>query len=219
MSISAEQVKKLRQQTGAGIMDCKVALKESNNNLDKATEWLRKQDLSRVSKKADRITSEGIVASYVHGEGRIGVLVEVNSETDFVAKNQEFQNFVKDLSLHIAAMNPTYVKEEDISSVEREKEKEIFLSQAKEKKKNEKATQLIAEGLYRKWLSESCLLNQEFVRQNSVKKETVSSSLTQLISKVGENITVRRFIRFALGEGIEKKTSDFGEEVQQVIKG
>ena len=219
MSISAEQVKKLRQQTGAGIMDCKVALKESDNNLAKAIEWLRKQDLSRVLKKADRVTSEGVVASYIHGEGRIGVLIEVNSETDFVAKNKEFQDFVKDLSLHIAAMNPTYVKEEDISSPVREKEKEIFSSQAKEKKKNEKATQLIAEGLYKKWLSESCLLNQEFVRQNSEKKETVSSALTQLISKMGENITIRRFTRFALGEGIEKKSSDFREEVQQAVKG
>ena len=218
MSITAGQVKKLRQQTGAGIMDCKQALKESDNNFDKAIQWLRKQDLSRVSKKSDRVTSEGTIASYIHGEGRIGVLVEVNSETDFVAKNQEFKNFVKDISLHIVAMNPSYVREEDIPQDVRNKEKEIFLNQAKEKKKNESTTQMIAEGLYKKWLSGSCLLNQEFVRQDSEKKETVSSVLTQLISKIGENITIRRFVRFALGEGIKKKDSDFEEEVKQAAK-
>ena len=181
MSISAEQVKKLRERTGAGIMDCKQALKASENNLDKAIEWLRKQDLSRASKKTQRVASEGVVASYIHAGGRIGVLVEVNSETDFVAKNSEFQRFVKDLSLHIAAMGPSYIKEEDIPKITREKEKEIFLSQAKEKKKNEKAT--------------------------------------QLISKIGENIVIRRFTRFALGEGVEKKEVDFEEEVKQAIKG
>jgi len=214
MFVSAEQVKKLRQQTGAGIMDCKKALKESNNDFTKAIEWLRKQDLSRVSKASSRIAREGIVASYIHGEGRIGVLVEVNSETDFVARNKEFQNFVKALSLHIVAMNPIYIREEAIPVEIKDQEKSIFLSQAKEKRKNERATQQIAEGLYKKWLEEVCLLNQIFVRQDSEKKETVSVALNQIISKVGENIVIRRFVRFALGEEIKKEPSSSSEKMQ-----
>lgn len=217
MSVTASQVKQLRQQTGARIIDCKQALETSKGDFDKAVNWLREKGVSQASKKSSRIANEGFITSYVHG-GRIGVLIEVNSETDFVAKNPEFQDFAKDLSLHITSSCPTYVKEEDVPSEVRESEKQIFLNQAKEKKKNEKATQMIAEGLYNKWLSENCLLNQEFIR-DSAKKETVSEALTQLIAKFRENIVIRRFVRFELGEGIEKKQSNFKAEVEKAMKG
>ena len=201
MSSAAEKVRELRQKTGAGIMNCKKALQESDNDLDQAVLWLRKNNLNQALKKSGREAKEGVVASYIHGEGRIGVLLEVNSETDFVARNTDFQDFVRDLRLHIAAMSPSYVKEEDIPSEWVEKEKNLFNEQAEEKSKDPKVKGRISAGLYKKWLETVCLLNQEFVRQDQEgPKEKVGVALSQLSAKVGENIVIRRFVRFALGE-------------------
>ncbi len=219
MAVNPEHVKKLRQQTGAGIMDCKEALASNDNDFSKAVEWLRKKDLNRVAKKSGRQAAEGLVASYIHWTGRIGVLVEVNSETDFVARNESFKSFVKDLSLHIAAMNPLFVREDEIPSKILEKEKKIFMEQAKQKGKNKEMIAKISEGIYKKWLTEVCLLNQDFVRPGQEKKQTVIGSLNELISRIGENIVIRRFIRYELGETDPKKESDFAKEVQETIKG
>ena len=218
MAVNSEHVKKLRQKTGAGIMDCKDALSFSDNNFEKAIEWLKKKDLNRVAKKSTRQAAEGLVTSYIHGTGRIGVLLEVNSETDFVARNETFKSFVKDLSLHIAAMNPLFVREDDIPSEVLESEKKIFTEQAKQKGKNEEMVARIAEGIYKKWLTEVCLLNQEFVRPEQEKKQTVLASLNDLIARIGENIVIRRFVRYELGEVDPKKESDFSKEVQETIK-
>lgn len=214
-NIQALEVKKLRQQTGAGIMDCKQALQASDNNFDKALEWLRKRGISTVAKKSGREAAEGLIVSYIHGNGRIGVLVEVNSETDFVARNESFKSFVKELCLHIAAMQPLYLKEEEIQ----EKEKKIFEEQALLKSKNREMTGRIAEGLYKKWLAEVCLLNQEFVRENAVSKQTVEQALNDLIARIGENIIIRRFVRFALGETVQKNNLSFSEEAEKTKKG
>ena len=206
MSSAAEKVKELRRKTGAGIMNCKKALQESDNDLDRAVIWLRKNSFSQALKKAGRQAKEGVVASYIHGGGRIGVLLEVNSETDFVARNEDFQNFVTDLRLHIAAMNPSYIKEENIPFHLMEKEKKIFDEQAQTKSKDPKVKERISNGLYKKWLETVCLLDQEFIRQNQEgPKETVGEALNQLSAKVGENIVIRRFVCFALGEELPQE--------------
>ena len=204
-NVQALEVKKLRQQTGAGIMDCKQALKASDNNFDKAVDWLKKKGLSTAAKKSGREAADGLIASYIHGNGRIGVLLEVNSETDFVARNEHFQSFVKELSLHIAAMQPLYVHEPDISEEIREKEKTIFKEQALSKTDNKQRAEQITDGLYKKWLSEVCLLKQEFVRESAERQQTVEQALNDLVARVGENIVIRRFVRFALGETAHKK--------------
>ena len=215
-NIQALEVKKLRQQTGAGIMDCKQALQASGNNLDKALDWLKKKGLSTAAKKSGRQAGEGLIFSYIHGNGRIGVLLEVNSETDFVARNQDFKSFVKELSLHIAAMQPLYIKATDIPKELIEKEKKIFKEQALLKAKNKEMASHIEEGLYKKWLAEICLLQQEFVRESAEGKQTVEQALNDLISRIGENIVIRRFVRFALGETVqEKSSSQFSKEVEK----
>ena len=203
MSVSANHVKQLRQETGAGFMACKEALSESDNNFEKAKEWLKKKGLSTAAKKSSRQASEGKVFSYIHGEGRLGVLLEVNSETDFAARNEHFQQFVKQLSLHIAAMNPTYVQKTDIPTDILEKEKELCKSQAQAKTKDSKVLERISEGLLNKWLEQVCLFNQEFVRDSEEKKQKVEEALKDLIARLGENVVVRRFVRFALGETSE----------------
>ena len=218
-NVQALEVKKLRMQTGAGIMDCKQALQASGNDLDKALDWLKKKGLSIAAKKSGREAAEGLVASYIHGNGRIGVLVEVNSETDFVARNEDFTSFVKELSLHIAAIQPLYVNENDIPEKERKKEKNIFEEQALSKAKDKKMAGRIADGLYKKWLAEVCLLKQEFVRENAENKQTVEQALNDIISRVGENILIRRFACFVLGETVQKNSSNFSKEVEQAKKG
>ena len=194
--ISALEVKKLREKTGAGIMACKQALQAANSDFEKARVWLKEKGELAASKKSSRTAKEGVVASYIHGAGRVGVLLEVNSETDFVAKNEKFQVFVKDLSLHITAMSPLYIKEEEIPESVKEKEKAIFEKQALSKSKDKK----FAEGLYKKWLAEHCLFQQVFVRGHTKDSQTVEQALNELISQMGENICIRRFVRFALGE-------------------
>lgn len=211
-NIQALEVKKLRQKTGAGIMDCKEALKASGNSFEKAVEWLKKKGLSKAAKKQGRKTAEGQIASYIHGPGRIGVLVEVNSETDFVARNEQFQAFVKELSMHIAAMGPLYVQESDIPEEAKEKEKKVFEDQALAKAKNKEVAGRISEGLYKKWLAEVCLLDQEFIRESAEGKQTVGQALNDLIARIGENILIRRFVRFALGETSESASPEEKEK-------
>lgn len=209
MDITASMVKELREKTGAGMMDCKKALTEAEGNMDRAVEVLRERGLAAVAKKSGRIAAEGLVESYIHG-GRIGVIVEVNSETDFVAKNQEFKDFVKDVALHIAASNPQYVRREDVDPALVEKEKEILTKQALNEGKPEKIVEKMVEGRIDKFYKEICLLEQPFVKDPDV---TVGDLLTEKISKIGENLTIRRFTRYEVGEGIEKKEENFAEEV------
>jgi elongation factor Ts len=189
-------VKELREKTGAGILDCQHALKESDNDLGRAVEHLRQKGLATAQKKAGRETNEGTIAAYIHPGSRIGVLVEVNCETDFVARNEEFQAFVKDLALQIAASNPSYVKRDDIPPAVIEKEKQIYQAQAKEMGKPEAAWPKIVEGKLEKFCQEACLLEQVFIKDPTV---TIKDLLTQKIAKIGENITVRRFTRYQLG--------------------
>ena len=213
MGISAKLVKELRDKTAAGMMDCKKALVETNGDVDKAVDYLREKGLSKAAKKAGRIASEGIVESYIHG-GRIGVLVEVNSETDFVAKNEEFQNFVKDVAMHIAAENPLYVRKEEVPLEVVNKEKEILTKQALEEGKPEKIVEKMVEGRISKFYTEICLLEQAFVKDPD---KTVGELLNEKIAKIGENMNIRRFARFEVGEGIEKKEENFAEEVASQI--
>lgn len=210
MSITATDVKNLREMTGAGMLDCKKALEESGGNLDAAVEWLRKKGLSKAAKKADRSATEGLVQSYIHGEGRIGVLVEVNSETDFVARNEEFKAFVNDICMHIAATSPLYVKQDEIDAEMVQKEKDLLKAKALEEGKKPEFIEKILEGQIKKWAAEICLMDQKFVKNPDI---TVEQHLTDTIARIGENLVIRRFVRFELGEGLEKKANNFAEEV------
>ncbi|NBG87599.1 translation elongation factor Ts [Isachenkonia alkalipeptolytica] len=214
MSISAKMVKELREKTAAGMMDCKKALTETNGDMDKAVEYLREKGLSKAAKKSGRIASEGLVESYIHG-GRIGVLVEVNSETDFVAKNEEFQTFVKDIAMHIAAENPLYVKKDEVPEEVVEKEKDFLTKQALAEGKPEKIVEKMVEGRISKYYNEICLLEQPFVKDPD---KTVGELLNEKVAKIGENLSIRRFARFEVGEGLEKKEENFAEEVANQIK-
>jgi elongation factor Ts len=215
MSFTASTVKELREKTNAGMLDCKKALEESQGDLDKAVEWLRKKGLSNAAKKAGRIAAEGLVATYIHGEGRIGVLLEVNSETDFVARNDKFQAFVKDIALHVAATNPLAVSDADIANDLKTKEREILVAKAKESGKKAEMIDKIVDGQMKKWLAENTLLDQPFVKNPDV---TVGELLQQTIATIGENIVIRRFVRFELGEGLEKKKDNFVEEVAAQLR-
>ncbi len=208
--IKASDVKELRERTGSGMMDCKNALTESNGDMEKAIEILREKGLAAAAKKAGRIASEGIVDSYIHGGGRIGVLIEVNSETDFVAKNEEFKQFVKDMAMQVAASNPLYVKREDVDLHLIEKEKEIYRAQALNEGKPEKIIDRMVEGRIEKYYKEICLLEQPFIKDT---ERTVNDILSSMIAKIGENISIRRFARFERGEGLAKKEDNFADEV------
>jgi elongation factor Ts len=216
MSISATDVRDLREKTGAGMMDCKKALEENGGNFDKAIDWLRTKGLSKAAKKAGRVAAEGLVNSYIHAGGRIGVLVEVNSETDFVARNDDFQNFVKDISMHIAAVAPQFVQVTEIPQEVRDREAAVLRAKALEEGKKAEFLDKIIDGQIKKWAAEICLMDQKFIKNPDV---TVSQLLQELIAKIGENIVVRRFVRYELGEGIEKKKEDFAAEVAAVTKG
>lgn len=197
MAGNSALVKELREKTGAGILDCQKALNETGNDIEKAIEHLREKGLAAAQKKAGRATNEGLVSAYIHPGGKIGVLLEVNCETDFVARNEEFQALVKDLALQIAATNPSFVKREDVPASLLEKEKAIYLAQAKEMGKPEPAWPKIVEGKVEKFYQESCLLEQAFIKAPSV---VIKDLLAQKIAKIGENITVRRFTRYQLGQ-------------------
>lgn len=205
MEISAGMVKELREKTGAGMMDCKKALSEANGDLEKAVEYLRKKGLAAAAKKAGRVALDGLVSSYIHAGGKIGVLVEINCETDFVARTEQFLGFTKEVAMHIAAANPLYVQPEDVPAEKVEKEKEILLEQLKLDPKNANKPQAVLEkiidGRLKKFYDENCLLNQPFIKNPD---KTVSELTTDLIAKLGENIHIRRFVRFCLGEGIER---------------
>ena len=214
--ISAEQVKELREMTGAGMMECKKVLEEANGDKEKAAELLRERGVVKAAKKAGRIAAEGLVESYIHGDGRIGVLVEVSIETDFAAKNPEFREFVKDVAMQIAATKPEYVRREDVPAEVIEKEKEIIKAQAINEGKPEAVAEKIVAGRIDKFYEEVCLLEQDFIKDPDKKVQEV---LTEKISSIGENITIRRVVRFERGEGIQKKEENFAEEVMKQING
>jgi elongation factor Ts len=210
VSITAAQVNELRKVTGAGLMDCKKALAETGGDQEKAVDYLRKKGLAAASKKSGRIASEGSVGSYIHAGGKIGVLVEVNCETDFVAKNEMFQVFVKDIAMHIAAAAPQFVRREEVAADLLEREKEIYRAKAKESGKPDNIIEKIVEGQVNKYYAEICLLEQQYVKDSD---KTVQQYLNETIASIGENISIRRFTRFALGEGLAKKETDFAAEV------
>ena len=211
--ISASAVKELREKTGAGMMDCKKALAEAGGDFGKAEEVLRKKGLASAAKKAGRIASEGAVGSYVHMGGKIGVLVEVNCETDFVARNEAFQALVKDVAMQIAATAPQWVRREEVPAEVVAKELEIAKAQMREQKKPEAMIEKIAQGKVDKFYKETCLLEQPFVKDD---KKSVQEMINDQVAKIGENIQVRRFARFVLGEGLEKKSEDYAAEVAKV---
>ena len=210
MEISASSVRDLRDRTGAGIMDCKNALKETDGDVDKAVDYLKKKGMAAASKKAGRVATEGLVGSYLHAGGKIGVIVEVNCETDFVAKNEDFQNLIKDIAMHIAAANPLNVRRDDISAELIEKEREIFRAQALETGKPENIVDKIVQGRVDKFCAEITLMEQPFVKDPD---KTIEMVVSEAVSKIGEKISIRRFARFHVGEGLEKKESNLAEEV------
>lgn len=214
-TVSAALVKELRERTGAGMMACKTALIDTNGDIEKAIDELRTKGLAKAAKKAFRVASEGLVVSYIHAGGRIGVLVEVNCETDFAAKNENFRQLAYDIAMQIAAMNAEYVSREDVSADALEREKEIIKAQALEEGKPEKIVDKIVEGRIEKFFQEKCLLEQEYIKDSDKK---VQDLINESISQIGENINVRRFVRYEVGEGIAKKEEDFATEVMSQIK-
>ena len=201
MEVSASMVKDLREKTGAGMMDCKKALSETGGDFQKAVDYLRQKGLATAAKRAGRIASEGRIGSYIHAGGKIGVMVEVNCETDFVAKTDDFQVFAKDVAMHIAASNPSYVRREEVPPEVLEREKEIYRAQARDAKKPEKIMDKIVDGKLEKFYGEACLLEQPFVKDPDI---TIQDLLNGFIGKVGEKVEIRRFTRFQVGEGIAK---------------
>lgn len=199
MGITASAVKELRDKTNAGMMDCKEALVASDGDLEKAIEYLRKKGLSAATKRSSRAAKDGVIASYIHMQGKIGVMVEVNCETDFVAKTEAFGALAKDIAMHIAASNPTYLAEEDVPDAVLESEKEIYKTQALDEGKPEKIIDRIIEGKLKKFYEEVCLLNQKFIKDTDI---TVGTLVQNTIATTGENIIVRRFARFQLGEEV-----------------
>ncbi|HWL12528.1 MAG TPA: translation elongation factor Ts [Ureibacillus sp.] len=215
MAVNASAVKELRERTGAGMLDCKKALEEVGGDIDKAIAHLREKGLAAAANKAGRIATEGLVESYIHSNGRIGVLVEINCETDFVAKTDQFREFVKDVAMHIAASNPKYVRREEVPTEELEKEKEILTQQALNEGKPAHIVEKMVEGRMSKYYEEYCLLEQSFIKDPD---KTIATLVNEKISTIGENISIRRFARFELGEGLEKKVENFAEEVMAQVK-
>lgn len=213
--ITAALVKELRERTGAGMMDCKKALSATDGDLEKAIDFLREKGLAAAAKKAGRVAAEGLVEAYIHGGGRIGVLVEVNCETDFVAKTDAFKELVKDIAMHIAATNPSYLKREEVPTAELEHEQAVLAEQARNEGKPEKIIEKMVAGRIEKYYKEVCLMEQPFVKDPD---KTISDLITESIAKIGENIAIRRFTRYQLGEGIEKKEENFAEEVMSFVK-
>lgn len=207
---TAQDVKTLRERTGAGMMDCKHALQDTDGDMDKAVDLLREKGLAAAAKKASRIAAEGLVESYIHMGGRIGVLVEVNCETDFVAKTDEFKDLVHDIALQIAAAKPSYVTPEEVPADVLEAEKEILRQQAINEGKPAQIAERMVEGRIKKYYQENCLLEQAFVKNPDV---TIRQLVTEKTAKIGEKIAIRRFTRYEMGEGLEKRNEDFAAEV------
>ena len=210
MSVTPQMVKELRERTGAGMMDCKNALLETKGDMEQAIDTLRKKGLASAAKKAGRVTAEGAVSSYIHAGGKIGVLVEVNCETDFVARTDQFQELVRDVAMHIAATDPRFIRREEVTEDVLSRERDIIRERTLAEGKPEKVVDKIVDGRMEKFFAESVLLEQPFVKDPD---KTVGELIAERIGKIGENIQVRRFARFKLGEGIEKKSVDFAAEV------
>lgn len=216
MAFTSKDVMDLRARTGVGMMDCKKALTATDGDMDKAIEYLREKGIATAAKKQSRIASEGIVDSYIHLGGKVGVLVEVNCETDFVARGEQFKNFVHDVALQIAAAKPSYVNKEEVPAVEVEHEKEILKAQAlnEDKPKPLAIIEKMVEGRVNKYYKEVCLMEQDFVKDPS---KTITQLLNETISSIGEKITIRRFVRYEMGEGLEKKVDNFAEEINAQV--
>ena len=210
-----EDIKTLREQTGAGMLDCKKALEQNNGDMDKAADWLREQGISKAAKKASRIAAEGSVFLYNHMNGKIGVMLELNCESDFVAKNEDFQALGHDICLHIAANAPKYVRREEVDGTELEKEREILRAQVINEGKPEAMADKIVDGKIKKYYKDVCLVEQDFVKNPDI---TVEQLVNEAILKIGEKITIRRFARFVMGEGLEKKNENFAEEIDKQMK-
>ena len=210
MAITAAQVKELREATGVGMMECKKALTECDGNMEKAMEWLRKKGIASAEKKAGRVAAEGVVESYIHMGGRIGVLIEVNCETDFVAKTPEFKSFVRDIAMHIAAANPSFLDRTEVPNETLDQEREILRAQALNEGKPEKIVDRMVEGRVEKFYKENCLVDQPFVKNPDM---TIAQYVNERIQQTGENIKIRRFVRYEMGEGLEKRHDNFAEEV------
>ena len=210
MAITAQQVKSLRERTQAGVLDCKLALQEAEGDSEKATVILRKKGLAAAAKRADRATAEGLIYAYIHSGDSLGVLVELNCETDFVAKTPQLRQLVKDIAMHIAALAPRYVRREDVPQSEIDQEMEIYRSKALASGKPEKIVERVVEGQLGKYFGEVCLMEQPFVKEPSI---TVGQLVADKIASTKENINLRRFVRFKLGEGLQKRSADFVAEV------
>ncbi len=210
MATTAADVKSLRESTGAGMMDCKKALDESNGDMDKAVVWLRERGIAKAAKRSDKVASEGAVHSYIHMGGKVGVLAEINCETDFVARGDQFQELCRNICLQICSTAPLAVRREELNQDVVAAEMELYVKQAAETGKPKDICEKIAEGKLKKWFSEVCLVDQQFVKDGD---RTIDQLTTELSGKVGEKITIRRFVRYQLGEGIEKQVSNFAEEV------
>jgi elongation factor Ts len=207
---TAANIKTLRERSGAGILDCKKALTESENDLEAAMDWLRAKGIASAAKKSGRIASEGLVGSYIHANGKIGVLLEVNCETDFVALNDGFQGLVRDIAMHIAAAAPDYVSRDEVPGDIADKERSVQLARTIEEGKPEHIAEKIVEGRMNKWFQDVCLLEQKYVKDD---EKTVEQIIQDSIATIGENIKIRRFSRYVLGEGLEKRSDDFAAEV------
>jgi elongation factor Ts len=214
--MSVQDVKALRERTGAGMIDCKKALAENGGDIEKAIDWLRAKGIAKAAKKASRAATEGVVEAYIHGNGNIGVLVEVNCETDFVAINAEFKALVRDIAMQIAASSPEFVNVEDVDPAAAERERQVQLERVMEEGKPRAVAEKIVEGRMKKWFSEVVLMEQEFFKDD---KKTVRQLIENAIATMGENIKIRRFSRFVLGEGLEKKADNFAEEVAKMTSG
>lgn len=212
--IKAEQVKELRDRTGAGMMDCKKALQETEGDIEKAIDVLRTRGLAKAAKKAGRVASEGTVTSYIHAGGRIGVLVEINCETDFVGKTDEFKALAYNIAMHIAASNPLYLDRSQVPDAVLQREKDVLAAQAREEGKPDKVIEKMVQGRIDKFFKDNCLLDQQYVKDTDI---TVQDLVLQNVAKLGENISVRRFARYEVGEGIEKETVDFAAEVMAQV--
>ncbi len=211
--MSAELIKELRARTGAGMSDCKKALVENDNDLSKAADWLRVKGMAAAAKKSGRIAAEGLVGHYVHAGGRIAVLVEVNCETDFVSLNEGFQTLVKDIAMHIASEKPLFVSKDEVDPAAYEAEKAVQIGRVLEEGKPAAVAEKIVEGRMKKWLSEVVLLEQTFIKDDT---KTIASMISDAVAKIGENIKIRRFTRYEVGEGLEKRSADFAAEVAEV---
>ena len=215
MAFTAADVKKLREMTSVGMMDCKRALVDANGDMEEAIKILREKGLAAAAKKAGRIAAEGIVESYIHLNGKIGVMVEVNCETDFVAKTPDFKAFVHSIAMHIAAAKPLYVNKEEVPQAELDAEREIIRAQALNEGKPEKIVDKIVEGRISKYYKEVCLMEQQYILDTDI---TIAQMVNEQVVKVGEKISVRRFVRYEMGEGLEKREDNFAEEVMGQIK-